>query len=117
MDLIEINGYIPRIAKAPHKIYVLELTLEELRLFKLSALKMLRSCEEFQAIDEKTNIFIVGLDGDKGLYSHSNVSKTHGVISDFRPLAIHIVFWNKPDNGLPITSLDYPKIPVKTTRK
>lgn len=117
MELIEINGFIPKIAKAPHKLYVLELTLGELRLFKLSALKMLRSCEEFQSVDEKTNICVVGLDGDKGSYGHSNVSKTHGVVLDFRPLAIHIVFWNKPDSGSPITSLEYPKILVRTIRK
>lgn len=96
MNLIEVNSYVPQIERAPHKIYIIELSLDELQHFKVSSKNLLRLFEPFQDIDEKTNISVDGIDGDKGALGHENVKMTHGVILDFRPLIIKIIFWEKP---------------------
>lgn len=98
MKLIEINKSVPEIAKAPHKIYVLELDIEagDLRDFKLNRKEVLKKLPQFKDVDDMTNITVMGVDGDKGAYDHSNVSATHGIVMDFRPLGIIIVYWEKP---------------------
>lgn len=42
MQLIDVNSFIPQIERAPHKIYILELTLEELQHFKIASKHMLK---------------------------------------------------------------------------
>jgi hypothetical protein len=96
MQLIEINSRIPEIEKAPHKIYILELSLRELRAFKLEAKSVLSRLPPFKDITAKTNLNVLGVDGDKGRLSHENVQRTHGIVMDFRPLGIYITFWQKP---------------------
>ena len=96
MQLIDVNSFVPHIEKAPHKIYVIEFSMSELQHFKVASKHILQLFEPFQDIDEKTNIAIDGIDGDKGSYDHANVQVTHGIIMDFRPLMIKIIFWDKP---------------------
>lgn len=119
MELIEVNSYIEKIEKAPHKIYILEMSYEELTLFKLGAQEILRKFEPFEDITEETNMHVVGIDGDKGGWQHGQNGLTHGVVMDFRPLAIHVVFWAKPKvismDKIPGISLPEGLIPV--TRK
>ena len=113
MKLIEINSYVPQIASAPHKIYVVEFTLAELGSFRLDSARVLKRMEPFTDVDDDTNLIVTGLDGDKGEYGHGNVEATHGIIMDFRPLAVHVVFWVKP----PVEAVDVPADIVPVTRK
>ena len=126
MELIEINSFIPKIERAPHKVYVLELTMDELRAFKLDPCRLLKCFDDLSDVDEKTNISIEGIDGDKGGYDHSNVKVTHGVVMDFRPLMIKVVYWSKPDEtpkeppkAKAIASVFdvLPNVALKTTKK
>jgi len=98
MRLIEINKQVKELERAPHKLYVVEfdLNLGELQSFQLLPYKFLNQLDEFKDVDEKTNLNILGIDGDKGAYDHSNVKHTHGILMDFRPLGMYFVYWVKP---------------------
>jgi len=116
MQLIEIKSYVPQIKRAPHKLYVVEFSLDELALFKIASHQILKTLEPFQDLDDKTNINITGLDGDKGVYDHSNVSSTHGIILDFRPLTLMVIFWEKPTLAKHLEKFDLPTAITKCIR-
>lgn len=117
MKLIDVNSYVPQIERSPHKIYVVEFTRDELQVFKSAPKEVLKIMEPFSDIDEKTNINVSGIDGDKGKLGHSNVKSTHGIIMDFRPLVINITFWDKPTSAETMKSLAMPTELVKVTKK
>lgn len=95
MQLIEANSYIPQIEHAPHKMYVVEFTIDELAQFNRSPKRVLKTMEPFTDTDDSTNIIVNGLDGAKPAEVRA-LELTHGVIFDFRPIAIHVVYWVKP---------------------
>ena len=98
MRLIEINKQVKELERAPHKLYVVEFDLEkgEHHTFNIFPHKVLNQLEKFKDVDEKTNLNIIGIDGDKGAYDHSNVKHTHGILMDFRPLGLYFIYWAKP---------------------
>ncbi|MCI0557780.1 MAG: hypothetical protein MN733_04740 [Nitrososphaera sp.] len=97
MQLIEINRQVKQISRAPHKLYIIEFSIAELRAFKSGAKAILSKLAPFRDITDRTNLNVLGVDGDKGDLSHEGVTRTHGIVMDFRPLGIYIVYWEKPE--------------------
>ena len=116
MRLIEVNSFIPYIQQAPHKIYIIEFEMAELPGFKVNPKEALKKFAAFANVDDRTNISVDGIDGDKGVYNHSNVKATHGVIMDFRPLMIKVIYWDKPGASAAVKALTdiLPSGPIQT---
>lgn len=94
MRLVSINRHIPEmLARAPHKFWILEMGLDQLSEFETRTVEILNRFKEIGKIDDKTNIHVIGLNGDKGNLPTEYVKKTHAFILDFRPLGVEVIYW------------------------
>ena len=94
MRIVSINEHIPEmLAHAPHRFYVLEMTLGQLPEFEHDPWGVLARFPGLEDITEDTNLHVIGLNGDKGNLPTEYVKKTHAFILDVRPLGVEVVYW------------------------
>jgi hypothetical protein len=94
MRLVSINKAMPKmLGRAPHKFYILEMSIGDLEEFKQSPREVLCRFRELSDIDPRTNIHVTAVDGDKGDLPTDYIKKTHAFVMDFRPLGVEVVYW------------------------